>query len=458
MHRELNFDRLDQLVATKELRALQEELCTMNEVDVAEFLEQQEGDTQALVFRILPKDMAASVFSYFQNIEAQEQLINAFTDRELKDVLEELYLDDMVDIIEDMPASVVTRILRHSHPDTQETLHQLLHYPKDCAGTLMTTEFIHLRSHLRVAEAFDKIRQMGVDSETIYTCYVVEHRKLLGVVTLRQLLLAEENQTMAEMMETNLHYVHAHEDKEDVAQYFSKYDLGVVPVVDSERCMVGIITVDDIMDVLQEETTEDFEKMAAILPSDKPYLRTSVLATCGARIPWLMMLMLSATFTGLIITHFESALATTVVLASFIPMISGTGGNSGAQSSVAVIRAISLGEVQYKTTLVVIWKELRVATLCGLALATANFGKMMLIDHMLMQNPDVTPKVALVVCVTLMLTVICAKVVGCSLPILADKVGIDPAVMAAPFITTVVDALSLLIYFTMAVQILELNV
>lgn len=458
MHQEINQEKLKHWIQEKDLRPLKEELCTMNPVDVAEFLEEQEGETQALLFRILPKDMAADIFSYFKDTQAQETLISALSDRELKEVLEELYLDDTVDIIEDMPASVVTRILRQSQPETREVIHQILNYPKDCAGTVMTTEFIHLRSRLTVAEAFERIRQQGVDSETVYTCYVVEHRKLLGVVTLRRLLLAEESQTMEELMETNPSYVSTHDDKEDVAQFFSKYDLGVVPVVDPQHCMVGIITVDDIMDVLEEETTEDFEKMAAILPSDKPYLRTSVLATCQARIPWLMMLMLSATFTGLIITQFEDALATTVVLAAFIPMISGTGGNSGAQASVAVIRAISLGEVSFSTTFVVIWKEFRVATLCGLALATANFVKMMAVDNYLMQNPDVTPQVALTVCATLMLTVICAKVVGCTLPIVADQVGIDPAVMAAPFITTVVDALSLLIYFSIATEVLQLTV
>ncbi len=458
MNQELNNEHLEKRIQDKDFRGLKEELCRMNQVDVAEFIEELPTESQALAFRILPKDMAASVFSYIEDSDAQEKLLSALSDGELREVLEELYLDDTVDIIEDMPASVVTRILRNSQPATQETIYQLLNYPKDCAGTLMTTEFIHLRSHLTVAEAFEKIRHQGVDSETVYTCYVVEHRKLLGVVTLRRLLLADEGEKMADLMETNLRFVHTHDDKEDVAQFFSKYDLSVVPVVDHQRCMVGIITVDDIMDVLEEEATEDFEKMAAILPTDKPYLRTSVLATCGARIPWLMMLMLSATFTGLIITRFEDALATTVVLAAFIPMISGTGGNSGAQSSVAVIRAISLGEVEFSTTFTVIWKELRVATLCGLALAAANFIKMMAVDNYLMKNPDVTPKVALVVCITLLLTVICAKVVGCTLPIVADKVGIDPAVMAAPFITTVVDALSLLIYFSIAQELLQLPV
>ncbi len=448
---------LGELTEAKNWKQLKIELSTMNEVDIAEFLEALEIDQTALIFRLLSKDTAAGVFSYFRNTSTQETLLEALTDKELKDVLEELYLDDTVDLIEDMPASVVTRILHHCDKDTRDSIHKILDYPKDCAGTVMTTEFIHLSKDATVAKAIEKIRRLSFESETIYTCYVVEHRRLIGIVTVRQLLMAEETDRIELLMDSHYTYVRTLEDKETVAQLFGKYDLSVVPVVDKEGYIVGIITVDDIIDVMEEEATEDFEKMAAILPSDKPYLQSTVWETCKSRIPWLMLLMLSATFTGLIITHFEDALATTVILASFIPMLSGTGGNSGAQSSVAVIRAISLGEVGYEKTFVVLWKEIRVALVCGLALAVGNFVKMMLVDAWLMGNPEVSPTVAVVVCFTLFLTVLCAKMVGCTLPILADKLGIDPAVMAAPFITTVVDALSLMIYFSIAVQLLHLE-
>ncbi|MFI3253160.1 MAG: magnesium transporter [Eubacteriales bacterium] len=446
---------LTKCVENKDWKELKEALSYMNEVDIADYLELQKVDLQAVIFRILPKEIAAGVFSYFSNTKTQEKLIEALSDMELKEVLEELYLDDTVDIIEDMPSSVVTRILQQSNPSTRDSIHQILNYPKDCAGTVMTTEFIHLSKDITIKEAFQKIRSLSLESETIYTCYVVEERQLLGLITVRQLLMAEESDPIIDFMDSNYQFVHAHDDKEEVALLFSKYDLSVVPVVDGERRIVGIITVDDVMDVLQEETTEDFEKMAGISPSDKPYLQSSVWETCQARIPWLMLLMLSATFTGLIISHFESALATTVILASFIPMLSGTGGNSGSQASVAVIRAISLGEVGFDNIYKVLWKEIRVAVFCGMALATGNFIKMMVVDAFLMGNPEVTPVVAFVVCATLVLTVLCAKVVGCILPIIADRFGVDPAVMAAPFITTVVDALSLLIYFTIATHFLH---
>lgn len=447
----------EQLCQEKKWKILKKQLHSANEVDIAEFLEAQDLEVQAVIFRLLSKDTAAGVFSYLAQSSTQESLLSALTDKELKDVLDELYMDDTVDIIEDMPASVVTRILRQCDPATRDSIHQILNYPKDCAGTVMTTEFIHLSKDITVADAFERIRRLSLESETVYTCYVVEHRRLIGQVTVRQLLMAEKTELIVSLMDSNYTYVHTHHDKEDVAQLFGKYDLAVVPVVDSENCIVGIITVDDIIDVMQEEVTEDIEKMAAILPMDKPYLQSSVLETCKSRIPWLMLLMLSATFTGLIITHFEDALATTVILASFIPMLSGTGGNSGAQSSVAVIRGISLGEVSSESIFVVLWKEIRVAVLCGLALSVGNFVKMILVDAWLMGNSEVTALVAFVVCVTLFLTVLCAKIVGCTLPIIADKLGIDPAVMAAPFITTIVDALSLMIYFTIAVQVLHLD-
>ena len=454
MHDNYSLDQLMQLVQERKFRALREILNEMNEVDIAGFLDELEVEQEILVFRLLPKDTAAEVFAYLE--EDQEKLIGALTDKELREVLDELYLDDTVDLIEDLPANLVSRILRNTDASTRSQINQLLNYPKDSAGSLMTTEFVYLHPNNTVEESFARIRKVGLDKETVYTCYVTKRRVLVGVVTVKRLLMSAYDTPISDIMETNILSVKTYEDKEDVAQMFSKYDLTALPVVDGEDRLVGIITVDDAMDVMEEEATEDFEKMAAILPSDKPYLRTGVLETWRARIPWLMLLMLSATFTGLIITGFESALASCVILTSFIPMLSGTGGNSGSQSSVAVIRALSLGEVEFTNVLAVVWKEVRVALLCGLCLGGANFVKMLLVDRMLMHNPDVTVTVACVVCLTLMLTVVCAKIVGCLLPMAAEKVGIDPAVMAAPFITTIVDALSLLIYFSIATRALNL--
>ena len=454
MHDNYDLDQLMELVQERKFRALREILTEMNEVDIAEFLDELDVEQEILVFRLLPKDLAAEVFSYLE--EDQEKLISALSDKELREVLDELYLDDTVDLIEDLPANMVSRILRNTDASTRSQINKLLNYPKDSAGSLMTTEFVYLHPNNTVEESFARIRKVGLDKETVYTCYVTKSRVLLGVVTVKRLLMSAYETKISDIMETNVLSVTTHEDKEDVAQMFSKYDLTALPVVDGEDRLVGIITVDDAMDVMEEEATEDFEKMAAILPSDKPYLRTGVFETWKARIPWLMLLMLSATFTGLIITGFESALAACVILTSFIPMLSGTGGNSGSQSSVAVIRALSLGEVEFSDVLAVVWKEIRVALLCGACLGGANFVKMLLVDRWMMHNPDVTVAVAAVVCLTLMLTVVCAKIVGCLLPMAAEKVGIDPAVMAAPFITTVVDALSLLIYFTIATRILGL--
>ena len=454
MQEKYELEQLMELVQTKQFRKLRSILMEMNEVDVAEFLDELGPEETILVFRLLPKEQAAEVFAELEDSDDQERLINALNDKELREVLDELYLDDTVDIIEDMPANVVSRILRNTDASTRSQINQLLNYPKDSAGSIMTTEFVFLHPDATVEESFARIRKVGLDKETVYTCYVTKNRLLLGVVTVKRMLLSAYETRISDIMETNVISVNTHEDKEDVAQMFSKYDLTALPVVDGENRLVGIITFDDAMDVIEEETTEDFEKMAAILPSDKPYLKTGVFETWRSRIPWLMMLMLSATFSGMIITHFESALTACVVLTSFITMLSGTGGNSGSQSSVAVIRALSLGEVEFSDMLAVVWKEVRVALLCGVCLAAANFAKMMIVDRWLMNKPEVTVPVAFVVCLTLMLTVVCAKIVGCTLPMAAEKVGIDPAVMAAPFITTVVDALSLLIYFTIASRVL----
>ena len=454
MQEKYELEQLMELVQTKQFRKLRSILMEMNEVDVAEFLDELGPEETILVFRLLPKEQAAEVFAELEDSDDQERLINALNDKELREVLDELYLDDTVDVIEDMPANVVSRILRNSDPASRSQINQLLNYPKDSAGSIMTTEYVFLHPDATVEESFARIRKEGMDKETIYTCYVTQNRVLLGVVTVRRLLLSAYETRIRDIMETNVLSVNTHDDKEDVAQMLNKYDLSAIPVVDGDNRLVGIVTFDDAMDVIEEETTEDFEKMAAILPSDKPYLKTGVFETWRSRIPWLMLLMLSATFTGIIITKFESALAACVVLTSFIPMLSGTGGNSGSQSSTAVIRALSLDEIEFSDMAAVVWKEIRVAVLCGVCLACANFVKMMVVDRWLMGNPDVTPLVALVVCLTLVFTVLCAKVVGCTLPMAAEKIGIDPAVMASPFITTIVDALSLLIYFFFATQLL----
>ena len=457
MQEEIDFEYLIQLAKERRFRELKALLVEMNEVDIAEFLEELEDrELLILVFRMLPKNMAADIFTYLEDSETQEKLISDLTDTELRAVISDLYLDDAVDIIEDMPANVVSRILRNTDPATRSQINELLSYPKDSAGSIMTPEFVYLHKNATVEESFARIRKIGIDRETVYTCYVTENRVLIGVVTVRRMLLASYETRIEDIMETNVLSVHTHDDKEDVAQIFSRYDLPAIPVVDNEDRLVGIVTFDDAMDVMEEETTEDIEKMAAILPSDKPYLKTGVFETWKARTPWLMILMLSATFTGIILTHFENSLAACAILTAFIPMLTGTGGNSGTQASTAVIRALSLDEVEFPDLVAVVFKEIRVAVLCGICLAIANFAKMMIVDHWLFHNPAVTPIVAAVVCLTLVGTVICAKTVGCILPMLAEKLGFDPAVMASPFISTVVDALSLLIYFQFAKLLLGL--
>lgn len=436
----------------KELRAL---LLPLEAADIAQLADDMDDEkTLPLLFRLLPKEQAAEVFVELDS-DQQELLIQGFSNTELKEVLDELYLDDTVDIVEEMPANVVKRILKHSDPEMRKSINEILKYPEDSTGSIMTTEFVDLRADFTVEDALKHIRRTGPDKETINVCYVVDdYRHLIGVLSIRTILLAEEDDIIGDIMERNFICVQTLDDQEDTAQALSKYDFLALPVVDTEGRLVGIVTVDDAIDVLQEETTEDIEKMAAMLPSDKPYLKTGVFETWKARTPWLLVLMLSATFTGIILTHFENSLAACAILTSFIPMLSGTGGNSGTQASTAVIRALSLGEVEFSDLFAVLWKESRVAILCGVGLAAANFVKMMLVDRWLMQNPSVTPVVALVVCATLVGTVLCAKLVGCSLPILAEKVGFDPAVMASPFISTIVDSISLLIYFQFASMLL----
>ena len=449
-------DEIKELARSKQYARLRDLFLPMEPADIALLLEESGGELMPLLYRLLPKELAAEVFVELES-DSQEMLINGFSNTELKEVLDELYLDDAVDIVEEMPASVVIRILDKATPEMRKSINEILKYPEDSTGSIMNMEFLSLKKDMTVEDAFKRIRRIGGELETINILYVTDPtRRLLGVLSVRDLLLAEEDDLIEDIMDPNVVWVSTMDDKEDAAQALSKYGFLAMPVVDLENRLVGIVTVDDAMDVIEEETTEDFEKMAAILPSDKPYLKTGVLETWRSRIPWLMLLMLSATFTGIIITSFESALAACVVLTSFIPMLSGTGGNSGSQSSVAVIRALSLDEIDFSDLVAVVWKEIRVAVLCGVCLAAANFVKMMVVDRWLMHNPEVTPLVALVVCLTLVFTVLCAKVVGCTLPMAAEKLGIDPAVMASPFITTIVDALSLLIYFFFATWILPL--
>ncbi len=442
------------LLDMKKYRSLRDIMSTMNPSDLAEILNELDERQLPLVFRLLPKELAAEAFAEMEP-EQQELLIRGFSDAELKEVLDEMFVDDAVDMVEEMPANVVRRILEQADPDMRKQINEILRYPEESAGSIMTTEYVSLRPDMTVEEAILRIRRTGLDKETIYTCYVTRGRRLIGMVTVKDLLLCADDETpISEIMEENVISVGTHDDQEAVAQMFTKYNFLALPVVDTELRMVGIITFDDAMDVLEEEATEDMEVMAAMLPSDKPYAREGAFELVMRRIPWLLILMLSSTFTGLIITHFEGALAACAALTAFIPMIMGTGGNSGSQASVAVIRALSLDEVDFRDLPWIIWKEIRVSVLCGVGLAICNFGKMLLVDRMLMQNPDITVMVALVVSVTIVFVVLLAKTIGCILPVVAKKIGLDPAVMAAPLITTIVDALSLLAYFAVANAIL----
>lgn len=455
-HMEEYLEKIGELLRSKQYAQLRDLLLPMEPADIAAILEAGPQEQMPLLYRLLPKELAAEVFVELES-DSQELLINGFSNTELKEVLDELYLDDAADIVEEMPANVVIRILDRATPEMRKSINEILKYPEDSAGSIMTMEFLSLKKDMTVADAFKRIRRIGGDMESINILYVTDpRRKLLGVLSVRDLLLADEDDLIEDIMDPNVVAASTIDDKEDVAQAMSKYDYLAMPVVDQENRLVGIVTVDDAMDVMEEEATEDIEKMAAITPTDKPYLKTSVFDTFRARIPWLLLLMVSATFTGLIITSFEASLAVVPVLTAYIPMLMDTGGNCGSQASVTVIRALSLDEVDFSDMLQVIWKEIRVAVLCGAVLAAANFGKMMLIDRMLLGNTALSPVVAAVVCATLVCAVAVAKFVGCTLPLLAKKIGLDPAVMASPFITTIVDALSLLIYFQFATHILGL--
>jgi len=448
--RDKQADELMQLLDERRMKELQLRLEDMNEFDVAEFLSEIGDNRMPMVFRLLSKQMAADVFANFDSPE-QEQIINSITDSELSAIIEELYVDDAVDMMEELPANVVKRVMRTATPETRRLINQYLNYPENSAGSIMTAEFVDLKKYMNVRESIARIRMIGEDKETIYTCFVTSaDRKLEGVLSVKDLLLSDDETVIEDIMDTNIVFCMTHDDQEEAAEKISDYDLMALPVVDKEGRLVGIVTVDDVIDVMEAEATEDFELMAAMTPSDKPYSRTSAWDMWKRRVPWLMFLMLSATFTSMIINSFEDALAVQAVLIGFIPMLMGTGGNSGAQASTAVIRSISLGDTEPEDVGRVIWKEFRVAILCGVTLAAVNFAKMLLVDRMLLNNDGVTITVAAVVSLSIVLIVMFAKVVGSVLPIAAEKLGVDPAVMANPLISTITDAVSLLIYFEIA--------
>ncbi|MGN0376167.1 MAG: magnesium transporter [Suilimivivens sp.] len=438
-----------ELLETKQYTTLRQKMADMNTADVAAVMEELEEEELLKIFRILPKSMAADVFSYLE-VDNQQMIITSLSDKEAANIINNLMADDATDLLEEMPANVVKKILASASAETRRDINHLLRYPEDSAGSIMTVEYVDLKENMTVEDAIARIRQIGVDSETINICYVLDaQRTLVGTVALRYLLISPPDAIIGEMMHENVIYINTMMDQEEVARQFQKYDFTAMPVVDNENRLVGIITVDDIVDILQEEATEDIEKMAAIVPTDKPYMKTGVFETWKKRIPWLLLLMISATFTGSIITSFEDALSVCVILTAYIPMLMDTGGNAGGQASVTIIRGLSLDEIEFADVFKVIWKEARVAVLCGLTLAIANFAKLLLFDR-------VTIPVAAVVCLTLVAAVLIAKIVGCILPMLAKKIGFDPAVMASPFITTIVDALSLLIYFRIATAILHI--
>ena len=436
-----------ELLNTKQYTKLRQYLAELNDADIAGLLEELEEEEMLKVFRILPKDLAADVFSYL-DMDNQQKIITSLSDKEATNIINNLMADDAADLLEEMPANIVKKLLTNASPDVRRDINHLLRYPEDSAGSIMTVEYVDLKENLTVNQAIERIRKVGLDSETINICYVLDYqRRLKGTVALRYLLMKDPDEKIGDIMHENVISLHTLMDQEEVARQFQKYDFTAMPVVDNENRLVGIITVDDVVDILQEEATEDMEKMAAIVPSDKPYLKTTVFETWKKRIPWLLLLMISATFTGKIIASFEDALSVYVVLTTFIPMLMDTGGNAGGQASVTVIRGLSLNEISFSDTAKVLWKEIRVAVLCGITLAAANFVKLMIVDR-------VTLPVAAVVCLTLVAAVFFAKIVGSMLPIAAKKLGFDPAVMASPFITTIVDALSLLIYFKIATLLL----
>lgn len=444
-----NLEELKELLKTRQYTRLRQSLAEVNDADIAAFIESLDEAELLKVFRILPKSSAADVFSYLE-VENQQFIITALSDREAASIIDNLMADDATDLLEEMPANIVKKLLANASPETRRDINHLLRYPEDSAGSIMTVEYVDLKEDVTVQDAIERIRKVGVDSETINICYVLDRKRtLVGTVALRYLLLSQPDAIIGDIMHENVISLHTLMDQEEVARQFQKYDFTSMPVTDNENRLVGIVTVDDVMDILLEEATEDIEKMAAIVPSDKPYMKTGVFETFQKRIPWLLLLMISATFTGRIITSFEDALGKCVVLTAFIPMLMDTGGNAGGQASVTIIRGLSLNEITFRDMGRVVWKESRVSLLCGMTLAVANFVKLLFLDRVGLQ-------VALVVCLTLVVTVFIAKLVGCSLPMFARKVGFDPAVMASPFITTIVDAISLMVYFQIAASLLGL--
>ena len=446
----MTFEEVLEAIQNREYGKVRAELAEWNEADVAQIIEEIDDPEQKVkVFRILPKKIAAEAFAFLP-IEVEQEIITSLTDREAANIINNLMADDATDLMEEMPASFVKKLLANASPETRRDINHLLKYPDASAGSVMTVEFVDLNANLTVQQAIDRIRKIGIKKETINDCYVLDNeRHLIGTVSLRSIITNKSDDVIGDIMNDNVISVNTMTDQEEVARQFSKYDFTAMPVVDNETRLVGIITIDDVVDILTEEATEDMEKMAAILPTDKPYMKTGIFETFKKRIPWLLLLMISATVTGKIITHYEDALGTYVVLTSFIPMLMDTGGNAGGQASVTIIRGLSLGEIEFPEIIKVVWKEIRVAVLCGITLAVCNFVKIMIIDR-------VAISVALVVCLTLVLSVLFAKLVGCTLPMFADKLGFDPAVMASPFITTIVDALSLMIYFKIATMILRI--
>ena len=437
------------LIEEKKYSELKKELIKLNEADIAEILENLNELELITIFRLLPKDLAALVFSYL-SIENEQVIIKALSDKEAAQIIDNMYADDAADLIDEMPSNVVKRLLSNTTKETRRDINNLLKYEEDSAGSIMTVEFIDLKENYNVKDALARIKKDANHIENFDICYVLDHtRKLLGYVKLKDILINEENTSIKTLMRKVHVKVSTKTDQEIVAHKFKKYDINLMPVVDSENKLVGIITIDDIVDIIDEETTEDIEKMAAITPNDKPYNKTGVFQTYIKRIPWLLLLMISATFTGKIIQSYEKALASYVVLTSFIPMLMDTGGNAGSQASVTIIRSLSLNEIKFKDIFKVIFKEIRVAILIGITLAVANFFKLMIID-------GVSITIAFIVCLTLIITVLCAKIVGSTLPMAAKKIGFDPAVMASPFITTIVDAISLIIYFTIATNLLAI--
>lgn len=445
-----DLDIIKELLENKQYTRLRQRTADMNIADIAAIMEELEEEELLKVFRILPKNMAADVFSYLE-VESQQYIITSLSDREAANIINNLMADDATDLLEEMPANIVKKLLANASAETRRDINHLLRYPEDSAGSIMTVEYVDLKESMTVEDAIQRIRQIGVDSETINICYVLDtKRTLVGTVALRYLLISPPDAVIGDIMHENVIYLNTLMDQEEVARQFQKYDFTSMPVADNEGRLVGIITVDDVVDILQEEATEDIEKMAAIVPSDKPYMKTGVFETWKKRIPWLLLLMISATFTGSIITSFEQALSVFPILTAFIPMLMDTGGNAGGQASVTIIRGLSLNEISYSDVPVILWKELRVAVICGATLSAAYFIKLMAFDK-------VGISVALVVCLTLIAAIAIAKMIGCTLPVLAKRIGFDPAVMASPFITTIVDALSLLIYFGIATRILHLS-